>query len=375
MSSLEPYDAVLLLSFGGPEGPDDVLPFLENVTRGRGIPRERLAEVAEHYDAVGGRSPINEQNRRLLRALRSELERRGSTQPVEWGNRNWAPFAVDALRTLHDGGARRVLAVTTSAYSSYSSCRQYREDLAAALQTLAGEGRALQVDRVRAYYDHPGFARPMVESVARAVAALPEPSRAGARLLFVTHSIPTSMAEGSGPGGGAYQAQHRELAGEVADRLETQAGAARTWDLVYCSRSGAPGQPWLEPDINDHLRALQAAGERAVVVAPIGFVSDHMEVVHDLDTEAAETARELGLAFSRADTVGMSAAFVIGLVDLLEERAAQARGEQPDQPVVGNLGPWPSTCVVGCCPNLRADRPAAAGADWVAPPVAEPALR
>ena len=373
MASLDPYDAVLLLSFGGPDGPDDVLPFLQNVTRGRGIPPERLAEVAEHYQAVGGRSPINEQNRRLLRALRAELDRRGEPQPLEWGNRNWAPYVVDALRRLYDAGARRVVALTTSAYSSYSSCRQYREDLAAAVLTLAGEGRALQVDRVRAYYDHPGFVAPMVESVGRALAALPDRLQPQARLVFVTHSIPTAMAEGSGPGGGAYPAQHRELAAEIAQRLAGTEPAPREWDLVYCSRSGAPGQPWLEPDVNDHLRALAAAGARAVVVAPIGFVSDHMEVVHDLDTEAAQTARELGLAFSRADTVGVDPSFVAGMVDLLAERAALARGEHPDQPVVGTLGPWPSTCVSGCCPNLRADRPAAAGADWVAPAVAEPA--
>jgi protoporphyrin/coproporphyrin ferrochelatase len=371
VASLDPYDAVLLVSFGGPEGPADVLPFLENVTRGRGIPRERLLDVAEHYDAVGGVSPINAQNRSLLAALRAELTARGLPQPVAWGNRNWAPYVTDALRDLYDAGARRVLAITTSAYSSYSSCRQYREDLADALITLADEGRAVQVDRIRAYYDHPGFVGPNAAAVARALGDLPEPVRADARLVFVTHSIPTAMAQSSGPGGGAYPAQHRELAAEIAGGLPGPDGAPRPWDLVYCSRSGAPGQPWLEPDVNDYLRDLAAQGVTAVVLAPIGFVSDHMEVVHDIDTEAAATAREVGLAMTRAATVGTAPDFVAGLVDLGEERAAQARGAWPAQPVVGTLGPWPSTCIVGCCPNPRADRLAAAGADWVTPPVAE----
>jgi ferrochelatase len=367
--SLDPYDAVLLLSFGGPDGPDDVLPFLENVTRGRGIPPERLREVATHYDAVGGRSPINGQNRDLLRELQVELAARGLNLPVAWGNRNWAPYVADALRELQAGGARRVVVVTTSAYSSYSSCRQYREDLGQALLTLAAEGRRLEVDRVRAYYDTPGFVQPVVTGVLAALADLPGASRDGARLVFVTHSVPQTMAEQSGPSGGAYVAQHREIAGEVAARVGEETGQAHEWDLVYCSRSGPPSQPWLEPDVNDHLRELHAAGHRAVVLVPVGFVSDHMEVVHDLDTEAMETATELGLVVRRAATVGTSAPFVRGLVDLLEERAALARGEQPAQPTVGALGPWPSVCRAGCCPNPRAERPAACGVDWAAPPL------
>jgi ferrochelatase len=371
--SLDPYNAVLLLSFGGPEGPADVLPFLANVTRGRGIPEERLAEVAEHYDAVGGTSPINDQNRELLRALRAELAGRGLDLPVGWGNRNWAPYVVDALRELHDEGARRVVMITTSAYSSYSSCRQYREDVGQALLTLADEGRGLAVDRIRAYYDHPGFVGPMADAVRLALEELPAHARADARLVFVTHSIPSTMAAGSGPGGGAYAAQHGELAAEIAARLAGPNGVPRGWDLVYCSRSGPPSRPWLEPDVNDHLRSLHARGVRAVVLAPIGFVSDHMEVVHDLDTEAVGTARELGLAVTRAATVGVAPAFVAGLVDLLEERAAEARGDEPPRPVVGRLGPWPSTCRAGCCPNPGVDRPAACGIDWVAPQVAEAA--
>jgi protoporphyrin/coproporphyrin ferrochelatase len=369
---LDPYDAVLLLSFGGPDRSEDVMPFLENVTRGRGIAPERLAGVAEHYFAVGGKSPINDQNQALLQALRGELAGRGLTVPVTWGNRNWAPYVVDALRNLHAEGARRVVVVTTSAYSSYSSCRQYRENLADALLTLAGEGRRLELDRVRAYYDHPGFAGPATAAVAAALGDLPEVARAGASVAFVTHSIPLPMAATSGPGGDAYVTQHRALAGEIAARIETGGGRRLDWDLVYCSRSGAPGQPWLEPDVNDHLRALVAAGTTGVVLAPIGFVSDHMEVVHDLDTEAAGTAAELGLPMTRAATVGVDQEFVSALVDLVLERAAQARGEQPPQPVVDTEGPWPSRCVVGCCPNPRAERPAACGLDWVAPAVAEP---
>ncbi len=371
MPSLDPYDAVLLLSFGGPEGPEDVLPFLENVTRGRGIPPERLRDVASHYDAVGGRSPINGQNRVLLAALRAELGRRGLALPVAWGNRNWEPYVVDALRELHQAGARRVAVVTTSAYSSYSSCRQYREDLAAAQATLAGEGRALALDRVRAYYDHPGFVEPNVAAVAAALAALPAAVRAGARLVFVTHSIPEAMDRTSGPGGGAYAAQHRELAAEITARVADQIGSPLEADLAFCSRSGPPQQAWLEPDVNDHLRALKAQGVPAVVVAPIGFVSDHMEVVHDLDTEAVMTAAGIGLPVARAATVGADPAFVAGLVDLLEERAALARGADPVQPVIGRLGPWPSRCVAGCCPNPRAELPAACGVDSVAPALAE----
>jgi ferrochelatase len=368
---LDPYDAVLLLSFGGPDQAEDVMPFLANVTAGRGIPRERLLGVAEHYFAVGGKSPINDQNRALLGALSAELHHRDLAVSLAWGNRNWAPYVVDALRELHEGGARRVVVVTTSAYSSYSSCRQYREDLAEALQTLADEGRSLDVDRVRAYYDHPGFAAPTTQAVRRALDELPEPLRDSARVVFVTHSIPDSMAITSGPGGNAYVAQHRSLAERVVADLQLETGRALEWDLVYCSRSGAPEQPWLEPDVNDHLRALASGGTTGVVVAPIGFVSDHMEVVHDLDTEAAATAAELGLPMARAATVGVAPDFVSGLVDLLVERAAQARGGEPAQPVVDRLGPWPAVCVAGCCPNARADRPAACGADWVAPVVAE----
>ncbi|GAB3592135.1 ferrochelatase [Angustibacter peucedani] len=367
-SPADPYDALLLLSFGGPEQPDDVMPFLRNVTAGRGIPDERLAEVAEHYDHFGGRSPINDQNRALVAALEAELARRGVDLPVLWGNRNWGPFVTDALREAHAAGHRRVVTVTTSAYSSYSSCRQYREDLAGAVLALADEGRALDVDKVRPYFDHPAFVEPNARAAAAALADLP----VGSHLVFVTHSVPDAMDDASGPGGDlspAYSRQHQDVASVVADAVSREVGRSVPWELVYCSRSGPPSQPWLEPDVGDHLRALHAAGVPGAAVCPIGFVSDHLEVAYDLDTEAAEVAAEIGLPFARAATVGTDPVFVAGLVDLVLERAAEARGEQPAHPVVGALAPRPSVCPVGCCRNLRAERPAACGEDWTAPAV------
>ena len=361
---LDPYDAVLLLSFGGPESVGEVLPFLENVTRGRGVPRERLVEVAEHYQLFGGRSPINDQNRALLAALRVELAGRGVGVPVVWGNRNWAPYVVEALREAHEGGARRVLAVVTSAYPSYSGCRQYREDLGAALVELAGEGRVLAVDKVRHYGDHPGFVAPVVDAVDAGLSELEARTGAGGRVVFVTHSVPVVMDETSGPGGGAYSAMHRDVCEAVAARVGRRRGREVEWDLVFCSRSGPPQQPWLEPDVNDHLADLAARGVSGVVVAPVGFVSDHMEVVFDLDTEARATAEELGLPYVRVATAGTDPRFVAGLADLLLERAATARGEHPDRPATGRLGPWHDVCPIGCCPNQRSEKPAAAGADW-----------
>ena len=370
-ADLAPYDAVLLLSFGGPEGPDDVMPFLRNVTRGRGIPDERLEEVAQHYHHFGGRSPINDQNRALLDALRAELTARGAELPVLWGNRNWAPFVTDTLREAHEHGVRRVVTLTTSAYSSYSSCRQYREDLAGALITLAGEGRDLAVDKIRQYFNHPGFVEPNVRAALEALRQVPE----GSHLVFVTHSIPDAMDDASGPGGDlspAYSAQHRDVAGVIADAVGRELGRAVPWELVYCSRSGPPSQPWLEPDVGDHLRALHAAGVRGAAVCPIGFVSDHLEVKYDLDTEAREVADEIGLPFARAATVGTDPQFVSALVDLLVERAAEARGADPERPTLGARPAVRSTCPVGCCRNLRAERPAACGADWQPPAVAAP---
>ena len=362
---LDPYDGVLLLSFGGPEQPQDVMPFLENVTRGRGIPRERLESVAEHYHQFGGRSPINDQNRALLAALRAEIARRGLDLPVYWGNRNWDPYVVDGLAQAWDSGSRRLAVLVTSAYSSYSGCRQYREDVAAALAELAPSGRTPVLEKVRHYFNHPGFVTPMAEALVRALAAVP----AGSRVLFVTHSVPTAMNEVSGPAGGAYVDQHLDVAAAVAAAAGQRTGTVPDHELVYCSRSGPPSQPWLEPDVNDRIRELASAGVAGVVVAPIGFVSDHMEVVFDLDTEARATALEVGLPFARAATVGTDPRFVAALVDLVVERAAVEQGLTPDRPVVGRRGPSHDLCPVGCCRNLRdPGRPAACGADWAGVP-------
>ncbi len=348
---LEPYDAVLLVSFGGPEAPEEVVPFLANVTRGRGIPPERLTEVGEHYFLFGGRSPINDQCRALLAALQEELAARGLDIPLFWGNRNSEPFLDAEVAAITAAGHRRVLAVVTSAYPSYSSCRQYRENL-----YDAASGHPVQIDRIRHYANHPGFVAASVDAAAAALDEL-DTAAAGARLVFVTHSIPLAMARSAGPEprspDGAYVDWHRVVAAEVTRQVELRRGAAFDYDLVYCSRSGPPNQPWLEPDVNDHLRLLAGQGCSAVVLVPIGFISDHMEVIFDLDTEAVATAAELGLPCVRAATAGVHRSFVAGLVDLMLERAAAERGEDPPRPVVedGVVG-W-YVCRSDCCPNLR----------------------
>jgi ferrochelatase len=366
-----PYDALLLLSFGGPEGPDDVVPFLENVTRGRGIPRERLKEVGQHYFLFGGVSPINSQNRALLDALRKDFAEHGLNLPIHWGNRNWAPYLSDTLRTMVDDGHRRILVLSTSAYASYSGCRQYRENLADALAVLESEGRPLpRIDKLRLYFNHPGFVRPMSEAVLAALHELPEGVRDGAHIAFTTHSIPTAAADTSGPvaahttdgAGGAYVAQHLDVAAVIAEAVRQATGVDRPWRLVYQSRSGAPHIPWLEPDICDHLEELHTQGVPAVVMAPIGFVSDHMEIKYDLDTEAAAKAAELGLPVSRAATVGADPRFAAAARELVLERAAIERGETVERCAWGALGPSHDVCPVGCCP-ARSSRPAAAGLD------------
>jgi ferrochelatase len=363
------YDAILLAGFGGPEGQDDVIPFLRNVTRGRGIPDERLEEVAHHYRHFGGVSPINDQNRELKAALDAELARRGINLPVYWGNRNWDPYLADALQAAYDDGHRTLLTIATSAYSSFSSCRQYREDIAIALEKTGLEGK-VTVDKVRQYFDHPGFVEPFVEGVVAGVRELlPQvDGHAGAiRLLFATHSIPTTDAERSGPRdvsfgeGGAYAAQHLAVSEIVATEAARILGVdSLGWDLVYQSRSGPPTQPWLEPDINDRIAELPGEGIRAVAIVPVGFLSDHMEVLWDLDTEALASAREAGLAAVRTPTPGSHGRFVEGLVDLVLER----RNGTPvaDRPALTGLGPWFDVCRPGCCENIRAGfKPAAAG--------------
>ena len=364
------YDALLLASFGGPEGQDDVIPFLRNVTSGRGIPDERLEEVATHYRANGGVSPINAQNRALKAALEAELARRGIELPVLWGNRNWDPYITDVFKEAYDAGHRRVLAVTTSAYAGYSSCRQYREDFGMALVETGLAGK-LEVDKVRQYFDPPGFVEPFAEGLAegldrvRADLAAQGAADAPVHVMFATHSIPLGDAENAGPrgvdyeGGSAYVAQHLATARAVLDRVPGAAGV--DWSLVYQSRSGAPHVPWLEPDINDALEELPAQGVKGVVIVPLGFVSDHMEVMWDLDTEALETCRGLGLAAARVPTPGVHRKFVEGLVDLVCERTVEQH--RADRPALTGLGPWMDVCMPGCCANRRGEKPTVAGMD------------
>ncbi|MBG6055186.1 ferrochelatase [Salinibacterium sp. CAN_S4] len=357
------YDAILLASFGGPEGQDDVIPFLRNVTRGRGIPEERLEEVAHHYRAFGGVSPINDQNRELKAALEAELASRGIDLPVLWGNRNWDPYLRDALTEANERGFTKLIAIGTSAYSSYSSCRQYREDYAMALEQT-GLGDVLQIDKIRQFFDHPGFVQPFIDGVRQGLADVAAQGIAPEKthILFSTHSIPSSDADRSGPPergfgpDGAYAAQHLAVA-EVVIAAQDH---AVTWDLVYQSRSGPPTQPWLEPDVNDRIAELGAQGITGVVIVPLGFISDHMEVKWDLDTEAMESAEENGIFAVRVPTPGVHAAFVTGLVDLVLER----RDGIPtaDRPALTELGPWYDVCRTGCCENVRLGfKPALAG--------------
>jgi ferrochelatase len=372
------YDAILLASFGGPEGQDDVIPFLRNVTRGRGIPEERLEEVAHHYRAFGGISPINEQNRQLKTALEAELAGRGIDLPVLWGNRNWEPYIGDALTEAADRGLTKLIAIGTSAYSSYSSCRQYREDYASALESTGLAG-VLEIDKVRQFFDHPGFVQPFIDGTTQALSDVAARGIAPAdtRVLFSTHSVPSTDAEKSGPesrgfgAGGAYEAQHRAVAEVVMAAAASNSSAASAdpasgtgtdiaWELVFQSRSGPPTQPWLAPDINDRMRELAAEGAKAIVIVPLGFVSDHMEVKWDLDTEAMETAEELGIFAVRTPTPGIHPQYVAGLVDLVLERVNGT--PTADRPALTELGPWYDVCRPGCCENVRLGfKPALAG--------------
>ncbi len=327
MGSTNGYDALLVVSFGGPEKPEDVMPFLENVVRGRGVPRERLLEVEAHYQRFGGVSPINRQCRDLIAALDVDL-------PVYLGNRNWHPFLEDTVRRMREDGVRKAAAFVTAAYSSFSSCRQYLDDIARARAAVPG---APEIVKLRHYYDHPGFVAAMADHTRDALDRLPEGAREGARLVFTAHSIPVSMARTAGPAGGAYEAQLRRTAELVTAQIgearlcDARLGEGRAWDLVWQSRSGPPQVPWLEPDVCDHLEALHAEGVRSVVLVPIGFVSDHMEVVYDLDTEAAATAEKLGMALTRASTAGTHPRFVSMVAELLAE-------------------PEPAPCPATCCP-------------------------
>ena len=300
------YDALLVVSFGGPEGMDDVIPFLENVLRGRNVPRERMLKVAQHYEMFGGVSPINQQNRNLIAALEKELDENGPRLPIYWGNRNWHPLLPDTLAQMARDGIRNALAFVTSAYSSYSSCRQYLQNIIDA-QAAVGPN-APHVEKLRVFYKHPLFIKANVDHVRSALAQFEDPK--SVNLVFTAHSIPESMAVNCD-----YAAQLAEAAGLVADAVEI-----KNWQLVYQSRSGSPTQPWLGPDITDHLRALRRDGITDVVVAPIGFVSDHMEVVYDLDLEAQKVAQEIGIKMVRAATAGTHPAFVKMIRELVIER-------------------------------------------------------
>ena len=329
-----PYDALLLVSFGGPERPEDVLPFLENVVRGKNVPRERLLQVAERYRLFGGTSPINEQNRALLRALVAELNVHGPPLAVYWGNRNWHPLLPDTVQQMAEDGVRRALAFVTSAFGSYSGCRQYLEDIQRARE--AAGPQAPQIDKLRLFFNHPGFIEAMAQRVLAALGQIPGERRQAARLVYTAHSLPVQMAQSS-----PYQSQLEEACRLVSERI----GRA-DWDLVFQSRSGPPQQPWLEPDVKDHLRRLHETGSvRDVVLVPIGFLVEHMEVIYDLDVEAAGLGEQLGMNLVRAGVVGAHPRFVTMIRELIQERIAEC----PTRLAVGTLGPWPDVCPPECC--------------------------
>ena len=331
--TLPPYDSFLLVSFGGPEGQEDVIPFLENVLRGKNVPRERMMEVAEHYKKFGGISPINQQNRELLEALGAEFASAGIDLPIYWGNRNWHPLLADTLREMKRDGRKRAIAFFTSMFSCYSGCRQYRENIAAA-QEEVGEGAPI-VEKVRMGFNHPGFIDTMVDSLNHAISTL-DVAASEACVLFTAHSIPMSMSDNCD-----YVKQLNE-----ACRLVAEASGVSQWRLVYQSRSGPPQQPWLEPDVCDVINEIGPSQQpKAIVIVPIGFISDHMEVMFDLDEEAATACRENGIPFARAATAGTSSSFVKMICELVKERLS---GDS-ERRAVGELGPWHDVCPQDCC--------------------------
>ena len=338
------YDAVLVVSFGGPESKEEVIPFLENVLRGRNVPRERVLTVAEHYYHFEGKSPINQQTRELIAALEAELERGGPKLPIYWGNRNWHPLLPDTLRKMQQDGVRRALAFVTSAYSSYSGCRQYREDIARAQSEVGlsqsdlsqSDPGAPEVDKLRAFFNHPAYIEATVERVRDALQAVPAAAQGNVQIVYTAHSIPVSMATSSD-----YVKQLEEVR-----RLVSAALGQKNDALVYQSRSGAPGQPWLGPDILDYLRRVKAGTlASAVVLAPISFVSDHMEVLYDLDVEARQMCDSLALPMTRAKTVGVHPKFVGMIRELILERMNPGS----ERRAVGLLGPRADVCAEDCC--------------------------
>jgi protoporphyrin/coproporphyrin ferrochelatase len=332
------FDALLLVSFGGPESLDDVMPFLENVVRGKNVPPERLREVARHYELFGGVSPLNGQNRALLAALVAELHANGLHLPVYWGNRNWHPLLGDAIAQMAEDGVQRALAFVTSPFGSFPSCRQYIEDIELARQEVGSE--APQIEKLRLFYNHPGFIEPMAERVAAAWDEIPPERRDDTLLLFTAHSIPIAMAERS-----PYERQLREASRLVAELLAESHPRGVMFDVVFQSRSGPPSQPWLGPDIRDRIRQLPAEGIRDVVVVPIGFLAENIEVVYDLDIEAAALCEELGVNMLRAGVLANHPRFVRMIRELVVERL------DPSSPrlSLGSDGPWPDQCPTDCC--------------------------
>ncbi len=333
------YDAVLFMSFGGPDKEDDVVPFLENVTRGRGIPRERLVEVGEHYYQFGGKSPINEQNLALIAALEEELAAHGHDLPVYFGNRNWHPMIADTMQQMKEDGIKRAICFVTSGFSCWSGCRQYRENIIEA-QAIVGEG-APEIDKLRVFYNHPGFIYSMVDNVTSALSEWDESERDPVHIAFTAHSIPMGQARNS-----AYEAQLQESCKLIADLVGTD-----NYKLVYQSRSGPPAMPWLEPDIVDYIEELHNEGVQNLIIVPIGFISDHMEVIFDLDTEAVEKADELGMKMRRAATVGTAKPFVSMIRELIEERMTA----NPERKSIGACSANHDICPVDCC--LPGSRP------------------
>jgi ferrochelatase len=334
---LEGYDALVVVGFGGPEKREDVIPFLENVLRGRNVPRERMLEVAEHYDHLGGASPINNQVRALIAALEEELRRHDLVLPVYWGNRNWHPMLVDAVRGMTDAGVKRALALVLAGFSSYSSCRQYREDIERAREAV-GPGAPV-VDKIRVFHNHPGFVEANADLVRDALGRIPAELRGGVHLTFTAHSIPVSMA-----GNCDYERQLSETCRLVAEAVGVEPGPDR-WKLVYQSRSGRPADPWLEPDILAHLDNLKSKRVTDVLIHPIGFLSDHVEVLYDLDEEASRRSRELGLRMVRSATVGTHPRFVGMLRELIEERI----GGTLERLAVGCFEAGHDSCPAECC--------------------------
>lgn len=328
---MESYDAILFVSFGGPEGMDDVMPFLQNVLHGKNVPPKRMKEVAHHYELFGGVSPINGQNRKLIAELERELRRHEISLPIYWGNRNWHPLLCDTLRGMKADGIKKALAFVTSAFSSYSGCRQYLEDIERAIQAAES---TLSIDKIRAFFNHPGFIEANTCHLLESIQHVPHERRDKMAVLFSAHSIPLSMADNCN-----YVGQLEE-----ASRLVAESAGVSKWSVVFQSRSGPPSQPWLGPDINEAITDLARRHVQDVVVLPIGFISDHMEVVYDLDTEAHATSLQAGVSMIRAQTVGTHPAFVSMIRELIEERLL---GNQ--KRISGIMDAAPDVCSPDCC--------------------------